>query len=112
VPEVMVDETEEGNLFAALRTREADLTAHLNNGQDKAVDKPDAATIKAREEAREKARQRLEEETRKNPGQRLMPEYGSDKDFQLRQALNRLKGQPVVVSKTLTERTEEKPDTN
>ena len=50
-------------------------------------DKPDAAAIKAREEAREKARQRLEEEARKNPGQRLMPEFGSDKDFQLRQAL-------------------------
>ncbi|MEG0045737.1 MAG: peptidase S41, partial [Comamonas sp.] len=29
---------------------------------------------------------------------------GSDKDFQLQQALNKLKGQPVQVSKTLTER--------
>jgi carboxyl-terminal processing protease len=33
VPDVMVDETEEGNLFAALRTREADLEKHLNSGQ-------------------------------------------------------------------------------
>ncbi|MFC7409424.1 MULTISPECIES: S41 family peptidase [Hydrogenophaga] len=110
VPEVLVDETEEGNLFAALRTREADLTAHLGNGQDKNADKPDAATTKAREEARERARLRLEEETRKNPGQRLMPEFGSDKDFQLQQALNRLKGQPVIVSKTQTERPEEKKE--
>ena len=39
-----------------------------------------------------------------------MPEYGSDKDFQLIQALNQLKGQPVMVSKTLVERTEEKKD--
>ena len=33
-----------------------------------------------------------------------------DKDFQLRQALNQLKNQPVLVSKTLTERKEEKKD--
>jgi len=110
VPDVLVDETEEGNLFAALRTREADLTSHLGNGQDKNVDKPDAATLKAREEARERARVRLEEETRKNPNQRLMPEYGSDKDFQLQQAINRLKGAPVLASKTQTERPEEKKD--
>ena len=93
-----------------MRTREADLNAHLGNGQGKDADKPDAAALKAREEARERARQRLEEETRKNPGQRLMPEFGSDKDFQLQQAINRLKGQPVLVSKTQTERPEEKKD--
>jgi carboxyl-terminal processing protease len=29
-----------------------------------------------------------------------MPEFGSDKDFQLVQALNQLKGRPVLVSKT------------
>ena len=33
VPDVMVDETAEGNLFSALRTREADLDKHLSNGQ-------------------------------------------------------------------------------
>ena len=30
VPDVMLDETAEGNLFAALRTREADLDKHLH----------------------------------------------------------------------------------
>ncbi len=108
VPDVLVDESEEGNLFAALRTREADLTAHL--GASTKEDKQDPAVIKAREEAREKARLRLEEEARKNPGQRLMPEFGSDKDFQLQQALNQLKGRPVMVSKTQTERPEEKKE--
>jgi carboxyl-terminal processing protease len=29
-----------------------------------------------------------------------MPEFGTDKDFQLVQALNQLKGRPVLVSKT------------
>lgn len=41
---------------------------------------------------------------------RKLPEYGSDKDFQLIQALNQLKGRPVLVSKTLTERKEEKKE--
>jgi carboxyl-terminal processing protease len=29
-----------------------------------------------------------------------MPELGSDKDFQLVQAINQLKGRPVLISKT------------
>ena len=33
VPDVMVDETADGDLFAALRMREADLDKHLGNGQ-------------------------------------------------------------------------------
>lgn len=104
VPDVMVDETEEGNLFAALRTREADLEKHLNNGQ--AEEKKDAAQEKARDEARK----RLEEEMKKPLAERRMPEYGSEKDFQLIQALKQLKGLPVEVSKTLVERKEEKKE--
>ncbi|QNP57716.1 S41 family peptidase [Paenacidovorax monticola] len=104
VPDVMLDETAEGDLFAALRMREADLEKHLGNGQDE--EKKDAA----REKAREEARKRLEEETKKPLADRKLPEFGTDKDFQLVQALNRLKGQPVLVSKTLTERKEEKKD--
>lgn len=115
VPDVMVDETLEGNVFAALRTREADLQKHLGNGKDpKAVEAPmtDArrAEEQMREEERELARKRLEEEAKKNPGQRLVPEFGSEKDFQLQQALNQLKGRTVVVSKTQTVRTEEKKE--
>ena len=104
VPDVMVDETEEGNLFAALRTREADLEKHLSSGQ--------GAEVKdvAREKAREEARKRLEDEMKKPVADRKLPEYGSDKDFQLIQALNQLKGRPVMVSKTLTERKEEKKE--
>jgi carboxyl-terminal processing protease len=114
VPDVMVDETPEGNVFAALRTREADLTKHLANGSEAKAGEPmtDAqrAAEQQREQEREQARKRLEEESKKNPGQRLVPEFGSDKDFQLQQALNKLKGRPVMVSKTLTERPEEKKE--
>ncbi len=104
VPDVMVDETEEGSPFAALRTREADLEKHLASGQGE--EKKDAA----REKAREEALKRLEEESRKPVAERRPPEFGSDKDFQLAQAINQLKGKPVLVSKTLVERKEEKKE--
>ena len=94
IPDVMIDETLEGSPFAALRTREADLEKHLNSGQ--------GAEIKDanREKARELALKRLEEDAKKTPEQRRPPELGSDKDFPLIQALNQLKGRPVIVSKT------------
>jgi carboxyl-terminal processing protease len=104
VPDVMVDETENGSPFAVLRTREADLEKHLGNGKD--VEKKDDD----REKAREEAMKRLEEESKKPVAERRPPEFGSDKDFQLNQALNQLKGKPVLISKTLAERKEEKKD--
>ncbi len=106
VPDVWVDETAEGNLFAALRTREADLEKHLGNGQeaDKPLSEAEKEAERQREQEREAARLRLEEETKKNPGGRILPEFGSEKDFPLQQALNQLKGKPVQASKTLSER--------
>jgi carboxyl-terminal processing protease len=104
VPDIMVDETEQGSPFAALRMREADLEKHLGSGQGAEVKDQN------RERAREEAIKRLEEESRKTPAERRAPEFGSEKDFQLTQALNQLKGKPVLVSKTLVERKEEKKD--
>ena len=105
VPDIMVDETAEGSPFAALRTREADLEKHLNSGQGAEV--KDAN----REKAREAALKRLEEDAKKTPEQRRPPELGSDKDFPLAQAINKLKGRPVLVSKTaVVETKNEKKD--
>ena len=102
VPDVMLDETAEGNLFAALRVREADLEKHLNSGQG--AEKKD----EAREKARDEARKKLEEDSAKKvTPPKPLPEFGSTEDFQLSQAINRLKGKPVLVSKTMTERKEE-----
>jgi carboxyl-terminal processing protease len=97
VPDVWVDETAEGNVYAALRMREADLEKHLNNGEEKKDE--------AREKAREEARKKLEEaaaKTKEPP--KPLPEFGSAQDWPLIQALNQLKGKPVATSKTLTER--------
>jgi carboxyl-terminal processing protease len=102
VPDVMLDETAEGNLFASLRLREADLEKHLQSGQG--AEQKD----EAREKARELAREKLEaEQVKKNTPAKPLPEFGSTEDFQLAQAINQLKGKPVLISKTLAER---KPD--
>jgi carboxyl-terminal processing protease len=97
IPDVWLDETAEGNVFAALRMREADLEKHLA-GKDEVKDP-------AREKAREEARKKLEEQqakTKEPP--KPLPEFGSAEDFQLQQALNQLRGKPVLVSKTAGER--------
>lgn len=101
VPDVMVDDTEEGSPFAALRMREADLGKHLGSGQGEEV------KDETREKAREEALKRLEEESKKPVSERRPPEFGSEKDFQLAQAINQLKGKAVLVSKTQVERKEE-----
>ena len=97
VPDIMVDDTAEGSPYAALRMRETDLEKHLTGADEKPADP-------AKEKEREAAMKRLEEEAKKPAAQRRPPEYGSDKDFPLQQALAHLKGQPVQVSKTLAER--------
>ncbi|WP_119154578.1 S41 family peptidase [Caldimonas tepidiphila] len=108
VPDVMLDETADGNVFAVLRMREADLEKHLQSGQGSEVKDP------AREKAREEAMKRLEDEAAKQAAtkQPALPEFGSAEDFQLKQALNRLKGQPVLASKTQTERKPDETKTN
>ncbi len=106
VPNVLVDETAEGSPYAALRMREADLEKHLASGQGPEQKDPE------REKARDEARKRLEEEAKKPPQDRKTPEFGSAEDFPLRQALNNLKGVPVVASKTqvVVQNKEEKKD--
>jgi carboxyl-terminal processing protease len=97
VPDIFLDETAEGNVFAALRTREADLDKHLQGADEK----KDAA----REQAREEARVKLEEQMAKSKEPpKPLPEFGSAEDFPLQQALNQLRGLPVAASKTAAER--------
>ena len=97
VPDVWLDETADGNVFAALRLREADLEKHLGT--------PDEKKDEAREKAREEARKRFEEQQAKSREPlKPLPEFGTPEDFQLMQAINQLKGKPVAVSKAVVER--------
>ncbi len=97
VPDVWLDETAEGNVFAALRMREADLEKHLQGSEEKKDE--------ARDKARDEARQKLEEQLAKSKEPpKPLPEFGTAEDFPLQQALNQLRGKPVLASKIQSER--------
>jgi len=101
VPDVWLDETAEGNVFAALRMREADLQKHLLGADEKKGTDEE----KAREKAREEARTKLEEQLAKSKEPiKPLPEFGTAEDFPLAQAVNQLRGKTVMVSKTAIER--------
>ncbi|RJG04895.1 S41 family peptidase [Noviherbaspirillum cavernae] len=87
VPDLLVDETADGDGLNGLRLREADLQKHLSNDRDKdeAARKIDELEEEQRLAALEKKRKPLE--------------FGGKDDFQLAQALNHLKGKPVQLSK-------------
>ena len=93
VPDVWLDETAEGNVYAALRMREADLDRHLIGADEK----KDADREKARDEARKKLEEQ-QAKTKEPP--KPLPEFGTPEDFPLQQALNQLRGMPVMASKT------------
>jgi len=91
VPDILVDETAEGDPLNALRLREADLDKHLANAT-------------APEQANAMRRDEMEEEQRlialaKN---QKPVEFGSKDDFQLNQALNHFKGLPVKLARADT----------
>jgi len=89
VPDMRVDETAEGDALAVLRVREADLQRHLSGEGEKtqaAKDQKEALEAQQRALAQLKDRKPLD--------------YGSKDDFQLAQAINHFKGQPVQLAKS------------
>jgi len=101
VPDLMVDETPEGDGLNSLRLREADLTKHLTNDKDKEAEvrnKVDELEEEQRLAALDKKRKPLE--------------FGSKDDFQLAQALNHLKGLPVQVAKARVVENKKEPSIN
>ena len=89
VPDYIVEETADGEINS-YRIREADLQRHLSNDRDKSPE------VKARELT--EAQRRAEEAALKD---RKPVEFGSAEDHQLQQALNFLKGLPVVLAKSV-----------
>ncbi|MGB6105062.1 MAG: S41 family peptidase [Pusillimonas sp.] len=76
-PDILVDDTAQGNLFRL--PREVDLQRHLINGNIVEVDE-----------------EKSEEDERKTEPK--MFEFGGDDDYQLKQAINLLEGRPVKKS--------------
>jgi len=78
-PDIIVEEPGQS---AETRLREADLERHLSNDRDKGADKKSGTRVKP---------------AATSPGEQPKPlEMGSKDDFQLAQALNFLKGAPVL----------------
>ena len=108
VPDLLVDETADGDGLNSLRVREADLQKHLGNEDDK----PDP--VKAPKHDGLEEEQRLLALAKKQKP----VEFGSKDDFQLTQALNHFKGLPVQLAKAdgaladsaIVEKTEVKSD--
>ena len=87
-PDFVVEETPDGDI-AQFRVREADLSLHLSNDRDgEGNGQGDIVEKMAAEAAAEAAR-----------AARKPVEFGSDDDYQLKQALNHIKGLPVMVAK-------------
>ncbi|HEX2530027.1 MAG TPA: S41 family peptidase [Burkholderiaceae bacterium] len=94
MPDVIVEETPEGDGLNGFRLHEADLQKHLSNDKDTTASPSAAVQIDELEEE-----QRLAALTKK----RKLLELGGKDDFQLAQALNHLKGAPVKVAKVKIE---------
>jgi carboxyl-terminal processing protease len=80
-PDLIVEETPEGDLNR-FRVREVDLSGHLSNDKEEEakIRKPSATDTEA-------------------AARRKPIVFGSEDDYQLQQAMNHLKGKPVVVAK-------------
>ncbi|WP_296002189.1 S41 family peptidase [Rugamonas sp.] len=89
VPDLLVDETADGDGLNSLRVREADLQKHLGNEDEQ------ADPVKApRHDGLEEEQRLLALAKKQKP-----VEFGSKDDFQLAQALNHFKGLPVRLAK-------------
>ena len=88
VPDLLVEDTAEGN-FAGLAVREADLTNHLVNTTTPA---PEGDATAGDKDA-------VKAEAVHAPLNTRRYEFGAADDYQLHQALNFLKGQPVETAK-------------
>jgi carboxyl-terminal processing protease len=92
VPDLMVDETADGDGLNRLRVREADLQKHLGNDKEPEDDAAKKALAAQRDQLEDE--QRLAALAKKSKP----VEFGSRDDFQLAQAINHFKGLPVKLS--------------
>ena len=98
-PDFIVEETPEGDINGALRLREADLNRHLSNPKE-----AEGAPSVPKAPAPDANADRLKD--------RKPIEFGSADDYQLQQAMNHLKGKPVMVAKAKDETAEAAPAAN
>ena len=94
-PDLLVEDTPEGN-FAGFNVREADLVRHLENKTDPSA--PNSAPSSSADPAAAANPNAAPNDHTAKDQRRY--EFGSADDFQLKQAMNHLKGLPVETAKT------------
>jgi carboxyl-terminal processing protease len=105
-PDFWVEESESGSVTEQFRVREADLNRHLeekNQAEAGAAKQPPARATSAPSTGGTNAAGAASSSKDSAAVEQAKPaakpiEFGSDDDFQLLQALNHLKGQPVLTS--------------
>jgi carboxyl-terminal processing protease len=105
MPDIKVDQNENGDPDDALVTREIDNQKHLKNKQDSSDD--NQAAEDARAEKRLQELRRIEDanakktaEEKEKEKKKKIPELGSEEDFMLKQAIVHLKGGQVKLSQS------------
>jgi len=99
-PDIVVEESLNGNATASMRLREADLDRHLSNDRDKEAGKelPKADTKpQAKTSPKSGKDKNGKEDAEDELPQRL--EYASKSDYQFQQAINLLKGLQIMQNK-------------
>ena len=94
-PDLLVEDTPEGN-FAGFNVREADLVRHLENK----TDKTDPSTPNSSADPAAAVNPNGAAPADRTAKEQRRYEFGSADDFQLKQAMNHLKGLPVETAKT------------
>ena len=100
VPDIVVEETANGDSFK--RLREADLERHLDNDRDKEANPAkDAAKPHAKAPARDTTKPKTNGNGKEEGDEKdaLPPEIASKNDYQLGQAINLLKGLQIMQNK-------------
>ncbi len=92
VPDIIVEDPATSAQDNTFRLREADLEHHLSN--DKQTEVPSDKSVRPSTPAKPVAKAK-----EGDAGKTEIPEFGSKNDFQLNQALNHLKGLPVLPGK-------------
>jgi carboxyl-terminal processing protease len=97
VPDIIVEESPNGNGSASPRLREADLDRHLSNDKEKEV-----AKEPSKPQAKPSTKPGAKDKGNKDEGDEDMPtrlEYASKADHQFQQAINLLKGLQIMQNK-------------
>jgi carboxyl-terminal processing protease len=101
VPDIIVEESPNGNGSASPRLREADLDRHLSNDKEKEVTK-EATKEPSKPQTKPSNKPGTKDKSGKDEGDDEMPvrlEYTSKADHQFQQAINLLKGLQIMQNK-------------